>query len=293
MRQFYRAPRTSAIPSAELPDVTAASQDHPTWARRLTASSPPGRAAGTPEGDDPFRRDNAAQLGTMIDGMLTEYAVLSEDGVVPIPEHLSFEEAATLPLAAVTAWNALTTGGAPRPGETVLTLGSGGVSLFVLQFAKLAGARVIVTTSSASKAERLRELGADEVIDYRRNPAWSEEVRSLTGGVGADRVVDATGPLEQSLKSVAPRGEVAFVGYSLSGTEGAKPIDPATLFTAGAVLRPVATGSRAHFLELNRAVAAHRLRPVIDRVFSFDRVAEAFAYCESGGGFGKVITSHD
>lgn len=242
--------------------------------------------------DGPFRRDNAAQLGTMIDGMLTEYAVLSEDGVVPIPEHLSYEEAAAFPLAAVTAWNALTSGGAPRPGETVLTLGSGAVSLFVLRFARLAGARVIVTTSSAAKAARLRELGADEVIDYRENPEWSGRVRDLTGGVGADRVVDATGPLEQSLKSAAPSGQVAFVGYWLSGADGAKPIDPGLLFGAGAALHRVATGSRAHFLELNRAVAAHRLRPVIDRVFPFEKVHDAFAYCESGGGFGKIIISH-
>ncbi|SDI16290.1 zinc-dependent alcohol dehydrogenase family protein [Nonomuraea jiangxiensis] len=242
--------------------------------------------------DGPFTRENAAQLGTTIDGVLTEYALLDEDGVVPIPEHLSFEEAAALPLAAVTAWNALTAGGAPRPGSTVLTLGSGAVSLFVLRFAKLGGARVIVTTSGAAKAERLRALGADEVINYRESPAWAEDVRALTGGRGVDRVIDATGPLTQSLKSVAPDGEVVFVGYSLSGAEGAKPVDPATLFMAGAVLRRVATGSRAHFLEMNRAVATHRLRPVIDRVFPFEQVPDAVAYCESGGGFGKVIISH-
>ncbi|MEV4173424.1 NAD(P)-dependent alcohol dehydrogenase [Nonomuraea sp. NPDC049709] len=242
--------------------------------------------------DGPFRRDNAAQLGTAIDGVLTEYALLSEDGVVPIPDHLSYEEAAALPLAAVTAWNALTTGGPLRPGATVLTLGSGGVSLFTLRFAKLAGARVIVTTSGAAKAERLRALGADDVINYREHPAWSERVLALTGGAGADRVVDAAGPLEQSLRSVASTGEVAFVGYWLSGAAGARPIDPGTLFMAGASLHRVATGSRAHFLELNRAVAAHRVRPVIDRVFPFERLHDAFAYCEPGGGFGKVIISH-
>lgn len=242
--------------------------------------------------DGPFRREDAAQLGTMIDGVLTEYALLSEDGVVPLPEHLSYEEAAALPLAAVTAWNSLTSGGTPRAGETVLTLGSGAVSLFVLLFAKLAGARVIVTTSGPAKAERLRALGADEVIDYRQNPIWWKEVHALTDGRGADRVVDATGPLEQSLRSVAAGGEVAFVGYWLSGAEGAAPVDPATLFMAGSVLRRIATGSRAHFLELNRAVEAHRLRPVIDRVFPFEQVPDALAYCGSGGGFGKVIISH-
>ncbi|MEV0195870.1 NAD(P)-dependent alcohol dehydrogenase [Nonomuraea sp. NPDC050691] len=242
--------------------------------------------------DGPFLRENAAQLGTMIDGMLTEYAVLGEDGVVPIPEHLSFEEAAALPLAAVTAWNALTSGGMPLPGDTVLTLGSGGVSLFTLMFAKAAGARVIVTTSGPDKAGRLRELGADDVIDYRATPSWWEEVRALTNGRGADRVVDPAGPLEQSLRSVALGGEVAFVGYRLSGAEGARPVDPAVLFGAGAVLRPVATGSRAHFLQVNRAMAAHRLRPVIDRAFRFEDVHEAYRYCMAGGGFGKVVISH-
>ncbi|GAA3235160.1 zinc-dependent alcohol dehydrogenase family protein [Nonomuraea helvata] len=243
--------------------------------------------------DGPFRLDNAAQLGTMVDGMLTDYAVLGEDGVVPIPEHLSFEEAAALPLAAVTAWNALTSGSPLRPGDSVLTLGSGGVSLFVLQFAKLAGARVIVTTSGAAKADRLKALGADDVINYREDPEWSETVRALTGGVGVDRVVDSTGPLEQSLKSAAFGGDVAFVGRWLSGAAGARPIDPALLFRAGATLHPIATGSRTHFVELARAVEVHRVRPVLDRVFPFEDVPEAFRYVESGGGFGKVVITHD
>jgi NADPH:quinone reductase-like Zn-dependent oxidoreductase len=242
--------------------------------------------------DGPFRRSNAAQLGTMIDGVLTEYAVLGEDGVVPIPEHLSFEEAAALPLAAVTAWNALTSGSALWPGATVLTLGSGAVSLFVLQFAKLAGARVIVTTSSTGKVDRLRALGADEVINYREQPIWWEKVRAMTGGQGVDLVVDAAGPLEQSLKSVAAGGEVAFVGYWLSGAEGAAPIDPALVFRAGAVLRRVAAGSQSHFIELNRAIAMHQLRPVIDRVFPFEELPDGLKHCESGNGLGKVIISH-
>ncbi|MEV4253107.1 NAD(P)-dependent alcohol dehydrogenase [Spirillospora sp. NPDC049652] len=242
--------------------------------------------------DGPFRLENAAQLGTVIDGVLTEYAVLDEDGVVPVPEHLSYEEAAAFPLAAVTAWNALTSGDALRPGATVLTLGSGAVSLFVLLFAKLAGARVIVTTSGPAKAARLRELGADEVINYREVPAWDETVRDLTGGEGVDRVVDATGPLTRSLRAVAFSGSVSFVGHWLSGDEGAEPITPSALFSAGTALHRIATGSRAHFLDLNRAVATHRLRPVIDRVFPFEKLHDAFAYCESGGGFGKIIISH-
>ncbi|GAA0372129.1 NAD(P)-dependent alcohol dehydrogenase [Microbispora corallina] len=281
--------RPGVVPGCEgAGEIVAVGQD-------VTRVKPGDRVAATvfPRWlDGPFRREDAAQLGTMIDGVLSEYALLSEDGVVRVPDHLSFEEAAALPLASVTAWNALTTGEAPHPGSTVLTLGSGAVSLFVLRFAKLSGARVIVTTSSAAKAGRLRALGADEVIDYREHPDWSSEVRALTGGVGVDRVVDTAGPLHQSLRSVAPSGEVAFVGYWLSGAEGAAPVDPAALFMAGAVLRRVATGSRAHFVQMNRAVEAHRLRPVIDRVFPFEDVSAAFAYCESGGGFGKVVISH-
>ncbi|ETK37784.1 zinc-dependent alcohol dehydrogenase family protein [Microbispora sp. ATCC PTA-5024] len=193
--------RPGVVPGCEgAGEVVAVGQD-------VTRVKPGDRVAATvfPRWlDGPFRREDAAQLGTMIDGVLTEYALLSEDGVVRVPDHLSFEEAAALPLAAVTAWNALTTGEAPHPGSTVLTLSSGAVSLFVLRFAKLSGARVIVTTSSAAKAERLRALGADEVIDYREHPDWSSEVRALTGGVGVDRVVDTAGPLHQSLRSVAP-----------------------------------------------------------------------------------------
>lgn len=239
--------------------------------------------------DGPFRRENAAQLGTVIDGVWTEHAVFAEDAVVPLPEHLSYAEAATLPLAAVTAWNALTNGPALLPGATVLTLGSGAVSQWVLLFAKAAGARVIVTTSSPAKAERLRAIGADEVIDYQRDPDWSATVRDLTSGRGADKVVDATGPLERSLKSVAPGGEIAFVGYWVSGEKGAQPIDPGLFFSSGALMRRVAAGSRAHLLELNRAVDYHRLRPAIDKTFAFEDLPRALSYVDSGGGFGKVV----
>ncbi|RMI33610.1 NAD(P)-dependent alcohol dehydrogenase [Nocardia stercoris] len=242
--------------------------------------------------DGPFRFDSAAQLGTMIDGVLTEYVVLDEQGLVRIPEYLSYEEAAALPLAAVTAWHALTAGAPLRPGQTVLTLGSGAVSLFAAQLAVVAGARVITTTSSAAKADRLRKLGVDEVIDYRRNPDWHEAVRELTGGAGADRIVDSAGPLHKSIRAAALGGEIALVGYWLSGDAGAEPIDPELLFNTGAVVRPIATGSRAHFEALIQALTVHRLRPVIDRVFAFDQLPEALTYIGSGGGFGKVIVSH-
>ncbi|MFJ9365275.1 NAD(P)-dependent alcohol dehydrogenase [Nocardia sp. NPDC101769] len=243
--------------------------------------------------DGPFRLDAAAQLGTLIDGVLTEYAVLDEQGLVRIPEYLSYAEAAALPLAAVTAWHALTAGQPLRPGQTVLTLGSGAVSLFAAQLAVVAGARVIATTSSDAKADQLRKLGVDEVIDYRRTPEWYQVVREVTGGMGADRIVDSAGPLWKSIRAAALGGEIAMIGYWLSGDAGAEPIDPELLFNTGAVVRPIATGSRAHFEALAQALTVHRLRPVIDRVFAFDQLPQALAYIESGGGFGKVVISHD
>ncbi|GAA4202095.1 zinc-dependent alcohol dehydrogenase family protein [Actinocatenispora rupis] len=242
--------------------------------------------------DGSFRWEYATQLGTGTDGTLTEYALLDADGVVPVPEHLSYAEAAALPLSAVTAWHALTAGGMPRPGETVLTLGSGAVSLSVLQLARSAGARVIVTTSDGAKAERLRELGAAEVVNYRECPDWPDAVRELTAGRGADRVVDPAGPLSMSLRAVAVAGEVALVGTSLSGPAGAHPVDPSALFAAAAVVRPVIAGHRAHFTALNRALTTHRLRPVVDRTFGFDAVPDALRYCRSGAGVGKVVVTH-
>jgi NADPH:quinone reductase-like Zn-dependent oxidoreductase len=236
--------------------------------------------------DGGFDLDRADQLGGSIDGMLTEYALLDEDAIVGIPDHLSFEEAACLPCAGVTAWNALTGGRGLVAGETVLTLGSGGVSLFALQFAKASGARVIATTSSAEKAQRLRSLGADEVIDYRATPAWHEQVRALTDGRGADHVVDVVGALEQSLQAVARNGEIAFVGL-LAGD--AAPVDPRLLWGSGALVRTIAVGSRAQFEAMNRAIEMNGLRPVIDRVFGFDEAVDAYRYYERARPLGKVV----
>ncbi|MET7707797.1 NAD(P)-dependent alcohol dehydrogenase [Micromonospora sp. NPDC005413] len=237
--------------------------------------------------DGPFRLSHIPQLGGSLDGMLTEFAVLPEAALVPIPEHLSYAEAATLPCAAVTAWNALTGDGhGVRRGQTVLTLGSGGVSLFALQFAKLLGARVIATTGRAEKEQRLRDLGADDVVNYRDTPDWHVAVRELTAGRGVDRVVDVAGTLEQSLRSVAINGHVAFVG-SVSGN--GTPIDPRLLFGAAATIRALAVGSRTQFTDMNRAITAHHLKPVIDRVFSFEEAAAAYRYYESDSPFGKVI----
>ena len=235
--------------------------------------------------DGPFTLDVAPQLGGSLDGMLTEYTALDQDALLPIPEHLSYEQAATLPCAAVTAWHALTGGRGVLPGDTVLTLGSGGVSLFALQFARLLGARVIATTSTEVKAARLRALGAQHVINHRTNRDWPQQVRELTGGAGADLIVEVAGTLQQSLDAVARNGEIAFVG--LLGT--AEPVDARALWMSGAVVRPLAVGSRAHFAAMTRAVSAHRLEPVIERAFGFGEAVEAFRHFDVDRPLGKVV----
>jgi NADPH:quinone reductase-like Zn-dependent oxidoreductase len=243
--------------------------------------------------DGPYTRDTAAQLGGSLNGMLTEYAILPEEGAIHIPDHLSFEEAAALPCAGVTAWNALTGGRALQAGDTVLTLGSGGVSLLALLFAKCSGARVIATTSSEQKAERLRELGADAVINYRTTPGWSEAVRELTDGGGVDHVVEVGGPgtIVQSIKSTGILGEVALVGLA-SNPQAAPDVGVHRATTAGLVtLRSIAVGSRAQFLAMNRAITVNRLRPVIDRLFPFEEAKAAYRYYQEAQPFGKVIIS--
>jgi NADPH:quinone reductase-like Zn-dependent oxidoreductase len=241
--------------------------------------------------DGPFKWEYSKQLGGSLHGMLAEYALLPEEGIVHIPDHLSFEEAATLPCAAVTAWNALTWGRAPQAGGTILTLGSGGVSLFALQFAKLFGARVIATTSSDDKAERLRALGADDVINYRTTPNWHEAVRNLTGGQGVERVIEVGGAdtLERSIKATAVEGQVSMVGW-LANTSST--INISAIIGNFFTLRRIALGNRAHFEALNRAITLHRLKPVIDRVFSFDDAQAAYQYFEEQPHFGKVIVSY-
>ncbi|MEV4455833.1 NAD(P)-dependent alcohol dehydrogenase [Microbispora sp. NPDC049633] len=237
--------------------------------------------------DGPLRPSSLPQLGGSLDGMLTELAVMPEQALVPIPGHLSYAEAATLPCAAVTAWNSLTGDGPGiQPGHTVLTTGSGGVSLFAVQLGKLLGAKVIATTGRADKEQRLRDLGADEVVNHRAVPDWHAAVRDLTGGRGVDRVVHTAGPLEQSLKSLALDGHVALVG-SVSGDW--RPLDPRLLFGVAGTVRALAVGSHAQFVHLNEIISAHRLRPVIDRVFPFEDAAAAFRYYESANPFGKVV----
>lgn len=229
-----------------------------------------------------------SDLGGSIDGMLSECVLLNADGLLHIPEHLSFEEAATLPCAAVTAWAALTGPIPVTPGDTVLTLGSGGVSVFALQLAKLYGARVISTTSSEEKAERLKALGADAVIDYKRTPDWDKVVSELTGGRGVDYVVEVGGPgtLPRSIKATALGGHITLIGI-IAGT--GQMLDPLSLRGKGLTLRSITVGSRQSFEAMNRAIGLHKLRPVIDRSFAFADAKQAFRHLEGQKHFGKVV----
>lgn len=220
-------------------------------------------------------------------GMLADYVVLPERGVVPMATSLGFEEAAALPCAGVTAWNALTAGQvAVREGASVLVLGTGGVSLLALQIAKAAGARVIATSSSEAKLDRVRALGADETINYRDQPEWGAAAAELAGG-GIDHVVEVggLGTLAQSMTAVGFGGEVALIGVlSMAGD-----VNPMALMAKGARLRGIFVGSAAMAHALNAFVDAHDIHPVIDRVFDFADAGQAYAYQSSPDLFGKVV----
>jgi NADPH:quinone reductase-like Zn-dependent oxidoreductase len=228
----------------------------------------------------------ASALGGAIDGVLAELVVFEQDGVVHIPEHLNWEEAACLPCAALTAWNALFESGSVRPGEIVLTQGTGGVSVFALQFARLAGATVIATTSSDAKAERLRALGAAEVINYRTTPEWSKSARSSSGNRGVDHVVEVggSGTFEQSLRAVRRGGTISFIGRLAAPAE----FNANWIFIKSVRVQGIYVGSREMFENMNRAIRAAGLRPVVDRVFPFEEARQALRYMESGAHFGKV-----
>jgi len=233
--------------------------------------------------------DRRPMRGVNIPGSLAEYAVLPATGLVPAPEHLSFEEAATLPIAATTAWKAVQTGRV-RPGTTVLLLGTGGVSLFALQFAKASGARVIVTSSSDEKLERARRFGADETINYRRTPDWDGEVLKLTDGAGADLVVETVGggTFSRSLNAAAIEGTVFVVGF-VTGGDVAASLFPVILKT----LRVIGsnTGSVADLREAARAVAAVGLKPAVDQVFAFADAPAAYRTLAAAGHFGKLAVT--
>lgn len=235
----------------------------------------------------PFAREHGASaLGGAIDGVLTQYRVFDQQGVLPVPEHLSFEEAATLPCAGLTAWNALVPSCHVQAGDTVLLLGTGGVSMFGLQFAKLHGARAIVTSSSDEKLARAKTLGADGTINYKTHPEWDKEVLRLTGGV--DMVLEVGGgeTFARSMSSVRASGQIAVIGV-LSGMAGTVPLGSIGIQTLS--VRGIFVGSRAMFEDMNRAIASNGLRPVVDKVFPFEQSAEALRYMQSAKHFGKIV----
>lgn len=231
----------------------------------------------------------ARGLGGSVDGVLAEYVVLPAHAAIPFPAHLTFEEAATLPCAALTAWNAMTAAHPLRPGETVVLQGSGGVSVMALQFARLMGARIIHLSSSPDKCRRLADMGADETIDYTAEPDWDRRVGELTNGNGADLVVEVGGPgtLERSFRAVRVGGSIVSIGF-VGGGDG---INPRGVIARAIRLIGISVGSCAMFHEMNRAIGLHRLRPVVDEVFPFERAADAYAKLRAGGHFGKLVIS--
>jgi NADPH:quinone reductase-like Zn-dependent oxidoreductase len=226
-------------------------------------------------------------LGGVIDGTFTTARLFPETGLIPSPAYLTDHEAATLPCAALTAWNALVEKGHVSAGETVLILGTGGVSLFALQIAKAHGARVLVTSSSDEKLTRARTLGADETINYRTTPDWEVEALNLTAGLGVDHVVEVggSGTVQRSLKAVRPGGHVYIIGALTGPGEG---IDPRSILTRSVYVCGVYVGSEAMFTRMNAFFTTHQIHPILDRTFPRTAAREAFHYLQSANHFGKI-----
>ena len=225
--------------------------------------------------------------GSGADGTLAELVTFDEEAVVQVPEHLSDEEAATLPLAGVTAWHAIIRRSGVKKGETVLVQGTGGVSLFAAQFAHMVGAHVIVTSSSDEKLRRARELGAIDGINYKTSPTWDERALALTASRGVDHVIEVVGAenLTRSLNAVRMSGTISVIGL-LGGTSAQ--IETFGFVEKNVRLHGILVGSREMFEEMNQAIAEYKLKPVVDRVFGFDEVPAALRYLETGSHFGKV-----
>jgi NADPH:quinone reductase-like Zn-dependent oxidoreductase len=232
----------------------------------------------------------ASAMGGAIDGMLTELAVLEEDGVVKLPAGLTFEEGATLPCAGLTAWHALVEIGNIKAGDIVQTQGSGGVSIFALQFARMFGARVIATSSSAAKAERLKKMGAEAVIDYRATPDWDKETMKLTGGRGADITVEVggAGTLPRSFLATRLGGRIVVIGL----LSGMAEVDPMPILRRNLRVQGLYVGNRQMFEAMNRAIEAAGLKPVIDKVFPFAQARDAYRHLKSQNHFGKIVIAH-
>ena len=223
--------------------------------------------------------------GATADGVLAEYTLFEEACLVHVPAHLTDEEAATLPCAGVTAWSAVTTFADIKPGDSVVALGTGGVSTFALQFARFRGARVIVTSSSDQKLTRAKELGAAAVINYKTTPEWPKVVAELTNGAGADYVVDTVGGLKEAIAAVRLGGTVAFVGLLVGMTAQ---VDLVTFMGKSARVQAVDVGSREMFEAMNKAIELHSIRPTVDRVFRFSELPQALNYLRDTRHFGKV-----
>ncbi len=222
-------------------------------------------------------------LGGALPGILAELVVLHEEGVVHVPKHLTDEEAATLPCAALTAWNAL---GQVKAGDSVLVQGTGGVSIFALQFARMMGARVIATSSSNAKLERVKQMGASDGINYKETPTWDEKVRELTGAQGVDHVVEVggAGTFNQSLKAVRLGGSVSLIGVLAGKGE----VNLMPVLMKGVRVQGIFVGNREMFEAMNRAIALQQMRPVVDRVFDCKDIQAALKHLESATHFGKV-----
>jgi NADPH:quinone reductase-like Zn-dependent oxidoreductase len=230
----------------------------------------------------------ASARGGSPGGMLSEVIVSHEDGLVTIPQHLSYEEAATLPCAGVTAWNSLFKRGNLQPGEYVLLEGTGGVSVFGLIFSAAAGAKPIITSSRNEKLERARELGAVGTVNYRENPEWQQQVRVLTGGVGVNQVLEVGGKdtLNKALEALAFGGHIALIG-GLSGFGGDLPVGSLMFINASA--SGIYVGSREDFEAMNAFISKHQIHPLIDRVFEFEQASDAFELMTSGNFMGKIV----
>ena len=227
-------------------------------------------------------------LGGDLDGMLSQYVTLSEQGLVKLPAHLSFEEGATLPCAGVTAWNGLFTRGGMQAGDYVLLEGTGGVSIFGLQFAVAAGAKPIITSSHDEKLERAKSMGAVGTVNYKKTPDWDKEVRALTGGTGVQEALEVGGKdsLPHALASLSSGGHVALIG-GLGGFGGDVPVT--ALMRAGISVSGIYVGSRADFEAMNAFIAQHKIKPVIDKVFDFQDAQAAYELMESDNFFGKIV----
>ncbi|MFE4709249.1 NAD(P)-dependent alcohol dehydrogenase [Paenibacillus sp. NPDC056722] len=235
---------------------------------------------------------NDGELGGPLDGMLAEYVVLPQEGLVRIPDHLSYVEAASLPCAAITAWHAVVEDGKVKAGDTVVIQGTGGVSIFAMQFAKLSGANVIITSSSDVKLEKAKALGANYSINYKTNPDWEKAVLEYTNNRGADLIIEVSGStLNRSIEALRPNGQINLIG-ALSGMV-VENLSLLPIFTRKIRLHGVRTGSREMFEAMSRAIEHNVLRPVIDRVFPFTEAVDAFKFLQNGDYFDKICISFE